>query len=88
MTLNYFARRENLPLEQVEVSVTHDRIHAEDCVTCEKTSGKIDRFSRDISVRGDLDDEQRNLLLKIADRCPVRKTLENEITVVNRLVQG
>ncbi|NNK98795.1 MAG: OsmC family protein [Xanthomonadales bacterium] len=85
MTLNYFARRENLPLEQVEVSVAHDRIHAEDCVTCEKTNGKIDRFSRDISVRGDLDDEQRNLLLKIADRCPVHKTLENEITVVNHM---
>jgi putative redox protein len=87
MTLNYFARREDLPLEQVEVSVAHDRIHAEDCQTCEKTSGKIDRFTRDISVRGDLDDAQRDLLLKIADRCPVHKTLENEITVTNRMSQ-
>jgi uncharacterized OsmC-like protein len=34
MTLNYFARRENIPLEQVEVSVSHDRIHAKDCVDC------------------------------------------------------
>jgi putative redox protein len=87
MTLNYFARREKLPLEQVEVSVSHDRIHADDCLTCEKTSGKIDRFNRDVSVRGDLDEEQRQLLLKIADRCPVHKTLENEITVVNRLLK-
>ena len=86
MTLNYFARRENLPLEQVEVSVSHDRIHAADCGGCEKTSGKIDRFIRDISVQGDLDDEQLQLMLKIADRCPVHRTLENEITIASRLV--
>lgn len=86
MTLNYFARRENLPLEAVEVSVTHDRIHAKDCTACEKTSGKIDRFKRSILVRGQLDEEQRNLLLKIADRCPVHRTLENEITIVSRLL--
>ena len=86
MTLNFFARRENLPLEQVEVSVTHDRIHADDCTDCEKKSGKIDRFKRDISVQGDLNNEQLKLMLKIADRCPVHRTLENEITIASRLV--
>ena len=85
MTLNFFARREKLPLEQVEVSVRHDRIHAADCEACDKTSGKIDRFSREISLRGELDDEQRQLLLKIADRCPVHRTLENEITITSKL---
>ena len=85
MTLNYFARRENLPLESVEVVVRHDRIHAADCNDCEKTDGKIDRFSREIFLRGELDEEQRALLLKIADRCPVHRTLENEITIVSRL---
>ncbi len=86
MTLNFFARREKLPLETVEVSVQHDRIHAEDCETCDKKSGKIDRFSRAITLRGELDDEQRQLLLKIADRCPVHRTLENEITIASKLV--
>jgi putative redox protein len=86
MTLNFFARREKLPLEQVEVSVQHDRIHAADCEGCNKTSGRIDRFSREISLRGELDDEQRQLLLKIADRCPVHRTLENEITIASKLV--
>lgn len=86
MTLNFFARRENLPLEHVEVTVRHDQIHAKDCADCEKQSGKIDRFSRDIRLQGDLDDEQRALLLKIADRCPVHKTLKNEIKIVSELI--
>jgi putative redox protein len=86
MTLNFFARREDLPLESVEVITRHDRIHAADCDDCEQTSGRIDRFTREISLSGDLDTDQRALLLKIADRCPVHKTLENEITIESRLV--
>lgn len=86
MTLNFFARRESMPLEHVDVTVRHDQIHAKDCSDCQKPSGKIDRFSREIRLSGNLDDEQRALLLKIADRCPVHKTLENEIKIVSELV--
>ena len=86
MTLNFFARREKLPLEQVEVVVNHDRIHAADCEGCKKATGRIDRFTREISLRGNLDEEQRALLLKIADRCPVHRTLENEITIESTLI--
>ncbi len=86
MTMNFFARREDLPLEQVEVSVKHDRIHADDCEDCEKTDGKIDRFQREIEIQGDLTEEQLALLMKIADRCPVHRTLKNEITIVSRRI--
>lgn len=86
MTINFFARRENLPLESVTVEVSHDRIHAEDCAQCETESGKLDRFQRRMSFAGDLDDDQRALLMKIADRCPVHKTLHAEIVVENELL--
>lgn len=86
MTLNFFARREKLPLTNVEVVVRHDQIHAKDCADCDKTSGRIDRFTRQIQLSGDLDDEQRTLLLSIADRCPVHKTLKNEIQIISELV--
>lgn len=85
MTLNFFARRENLPLKSVETIVKHDQIHAKDCADCKKQGGKIDRFTRTIELQGELDAEQRALLLKIADRCPVHKTLENEIQIVSEL---
>lgn len=86
MTLNFFARRESLPLESVEVIVRHDQIHAKDCAECEKSSGRVDRLTREIHLSGDLDEDQRALLLKIADRCPVHKTLQNEIQIVSQLV--
>ncbi|MGZ7039915.1 MAG: OsmC family protein, partial [Thermoanaerobaculia bacterium] len=44
MTLNFLAKRENIPLEGVEVSVANDRMHAKDCADCLTTSGYIHRF--------------------------------------------
>ncbi len=81
MTLNMYARHKKLPLQKVEISVRHDRIHAQDCEDCETKSGQVDRLSREISLTGDLDDDQRLRLLEIADRCPVHKTLESEIKI-------
>ena len=85
MTLNMYARHKKLDLENVSVEVEHERIHADDCVGCEKQQGQVDQFTRSISIKGNLDDAQRQRLLQIADRCPVHKTLENEIKIVSQL---
>lgn len=85
MTLNGYARRKELDVSQVSVHVTHTRIHAEDCEACEKEDGKVDQFSREISITGNITDEQRQRMLEIADRCPVHKTLENEIQIKTSL---
>lgn len=85
MTLNMYARHKKLPVERVGCEVSHDRIHAEDCVECEKNKGKVDRLTRVITIEGDLDGDQRARMLEIADRCPVHRTLENEIRVESRL---
>lgn len=85
MTLNMYARHKKLAVERVTCEVAHDRLHADDCEDCESTNGKIDRLVRVIGIEGDLDDEQRQRMLEIADRCPVHRTLENEIRVESRL---
>jgi len=85
MTLNMYARHKGLEVERVRCAVTHDRIHAKDCDGCENSSGKVDQLSRVIRIEGELSDDQRNRMLEIADRCPVHRTLENEIRVESRL---
>lgn len=86
MTLRMYADHKSLPLQSVTVTLTHKKIHATDCLECESQSGKIDRIERDISIVGDLSDEERQRLLQIADRCPVHKTLHSEVNIVSRLV--
>jgi uncharacterized OsmC-like protein len=85
MTLNMYARHKTLPLDQVEVVVKHDRIHAEDCVDCETETGKVDQLSLEIKLSGELDETQRSRLLEIAERCPVHRTLKSEIRIESTL---
>ncbi len=84
MTLRMYASRKNLPLEDVQVRLLHERVHAEDCIDCEHS---IERITRRISLVGDLNPEQRQRLLEIADRCPVHRSLENEPQIVTELVE-
>jgi uncharacterized OsmC-like protein len=84
MTLRLYADIKKLPLERVSVRLTHNKIHAEDCLNCETKEGLIDRIDRNISLEGALSAEQRKRLLEIADKCPVHRTLESEIEIRTR----
>ena len=86
MTMHFVAKRDNIPLEGVEVSVANDRMYAKDCADCTNHSGYIHRFDVQIKLRGNLTEEHRRKLLDAANRCPVRKTLTNEIRIDEKLV--
>lgn len=86
MTLKMYAAHKKIALQSVTVRVQHGRVHARDCVDCEKRAGMIDVFDRELSIAGDLSQQQRQRMLEIADRCPVHKTLHNEIKVRTVLV--
>lgn len=88
MTIRMYANRKNIPLEKVEVDITHDKIYAKDCESCEQGSGKIDQFKRRITLLGDINEEDQQRLLSIADRCPVHRTLESEVEIVTEKVDG
>jgi len=86
MTLRMYAKHKKWPLESVDVTLRHDKIHAQDCAECETETGKIDRIEKEIALAGPLSEEQRQRLLEIADRCPVHRTLHNEVSVETSLV--
>ncbi|MEN4446408.1 OsmC family protein [Mycobacterium sp. SM3041] len=85
MTIRMYAAKKGLPLEQVRVSLRHSRIHAKDCAECETQQGMVDHIDRDIQLIGDLDDDQREKLLAIAERCPVHRTLTSSVHVSTSL---
>jgi putative redox protein len=84
MTMRLYAERKSLPLERVTVTLKHSRIHAEDCAECETKAGTLDQIDRVIAMEGALDDEQRQRLMEIADKCPVHRTLTSEIRIVTQ----
>jgi putative redox protein len=81
MTLKMYVERKKLPVTDIEVMLTFDRIHIDDCESCtnEEREGKqeIQHISRLIYITGDVTHEQKERLLYIAGRCPVHVTLHS-----------
>lgn len=80
MTLRMYADFKKYDVGRISVTVTHKKIHAQDCQDCtseeQSSGGKIDVFYRRIEVDGLKDKSLEEKLLEIADKCPVHKTLE------------
>lgn len=89
MTIRMYANHKKWPLDDVYVTLKHSREHGADCdASCsdEDSEALVDVIDREVRLEGDqLSDEQRERLLEIANRCPVHRTLENEIRVDTRL---
>ncbi|NNE39879.1 MAG: OsmC family protein [Marinicaulis sp.] len=76
MTIKMYARRKGWDVGDIEISVK--RGESEDPHSpylLEKT----------VSISGNLDDDQRNRVLEIADKCPVHKMLAHGVTVNSRI---
>ncbi len=71
MTLRLYADRKGWPLQRAMVRVIHSR-----------TPNGKDRFAREVTLLGALDDDQRRRLLEIAERCPVHRTLETGSKII------
>lgn len=81
MTIGLYARRKEIPLENITVSLRHSRIHANDCEECETKQGMLDRIDAQIELTGALTPEQHKRLMEVAAKCPVHRTLKSEIDI-------
>lgn len=79
MTMRMYALRKGLPLERARTVVLHSK---------RSDVTPADLFTRTIALDGPLDQEQREKLLAIADRCPVDLTLVRGSDIQTRLAPG
>ena len=69
ITLKVYAERKGWPLRDVHVKLTGG-----------SADGKFS-ISRQLTIVGELDTEQRQRLVEIAGKCPVHRTLTGEIAI-------
>jgi putative redox protein len=81
MTVGLYARRTQIPLESVTVSLRHSRVYAKDCADCLTKEGMLDRIDVEVELTGPLTPEQRAKLIEVAGKCPVHRTLKSEIEI-------
>jgi putative redox protein len=79
ITLQMYAQRKGWPLESLSLEVEGVTLPDVDM------AGKFYEITVTLRLEGDLTPEQRQRLLDIASKCPVKKTLTGEIRVLNRL---
>jgi len=73
LTVLWYAKRRNIPLEDIEVSVDRD--------DSAERQGSY-RLRIGLSLGGALTDEQRQELLKVAEKCPVHKLMTQVTTEI------
>lgn len=81
MTVTLYARRKAWKVSRVRVRLRMRRVHADDCAECETATAYVHRVERDVTIEGELDEEQHARLQEIAHRCPVHRTLAGEIVI-------
>ena len=74
MTMRMYASRKEWPVSGISVDVTWEQADRHNT-----------RFLREISITGELSDDQRARLLEIAGKCPVHRMLEGVVTVETAL---
>jgi putative redox protein len=81
MTLRMYADRKGWPLEAAVIWLRQARSHEVDCEECVRERVGMGVIERRVELVGPLSAEQKARLLEIADRCPVKQTLERGIRI-------
>jgi uncharacterized OsmC-like protein len=82
MTMKLYAKHKNWDLQKVRITLSHHKLHAQDCVECESKDVKLDTITVKLDLEGNLTEEQKARLKEVAKRCPIHRTLTSEIRVI------
>lgn len=78
ITLRMYAERKKWSVDHIACEVKHKK-------SVREGGQSHDVFTRTLSIQGELDDEQRQRMKEIANKCPVHRTLEHQAHVETEL---
>lgn len=88
MTIMMYARRKGWQIDDIKIKLNLDKIQASECETCETKVGKINKITRQITIKGLLDEDQQKRLIEIAQKCPVHEALKHENLVIDEIIMN
>jgi putative redox protein len=88
MTLKLYAERKKWDLQEVYVYISHSKKRSEDLSSESGKSGYLDYITKKLLFVGDLDEKQKERLMQIASKCPVHRTLSNEVVFETSVIEA
>lgn len=78
ITMRMYADMKKWPLEQIEIHMSMEN----------RTDGSeyLTNINVNIKLTGELNEQQRERILKVADKCPVHKILSNPINIHTKII--
>lgn len=86
ITVRLYAERKKWPLEGVEIDVNLERFAGQDYAAYTGDSLFVHEIKNRIVFHGPLDDNQREKLLEIVNKCPVHRVLEHPVFFIDELL--
>lgn len=83
MVVNTYAQNHDISLENIEIELEYQREFKDDCEKCEGIDRYKERIYETIRFEGDLSDQIREKLKKIAHQCPLEKMLDQGVEIVH-----
>ena len=82
-----YAQNHGIPLREVELREVYHRNYREDCDHCEGIDRYEEHIEEQIAFQGELNEDTREKLFKIAHQCPIMKMLETNIEIESKLLE-
>jgi putative redox protein len=76
-TAKLYAERKGWKVSRLEVNLSYERINAADYDAYDGDAAFVHEISEQITVEGDLDPRQKERIIEIMGKCPIRRLIQN-----------
>lgn len=85
IVLHTYAQYHDVPLDEVEITLSYDRVFAEDCENCEEIDEYTEQIGEEMRLIGNLTSAEKKKLHVISRHCPIHQMLLHGIEVHSQL---
>ena len=86
--LHSYAQNHGLKLREVELHLSYARDFKQDCDNCEDADQYDERIELEVTLTGELTEQERERLLLVSRQCPIHKIIKGGIQVHTLRRQG
>lgn len=86
ITMKMYAERKGWKVDEIIVNLDYDRFKGSEYPGYEGDENFVHEIRESITLKGDLDEDQRARLFEIASKCPVRRLISSPAFFIEELI--